>query len=204
VRGPVAESPDRPRQPAHAQTANASPDEARARTTVPGSSLTTPRHRWFEAALVVKGIDGVLEVAGGFLLLFFPLGRLYELVTMATTRDLSNEPHDWIANSVRAAAEHLSSDTKLFASAYLLTHGAVKIFLVVALWRERLWAFPVALFFLTTFVVYQLYRYTHTHGISLLVFASIDVVVMWFVWDEYRARLNLMQEASPPSPDRSP
>lgn len=87
-----------------------------------------PRHRLFEAAILIKGIDGVLEVAGGLLLLFFPLDRLHELVVMATTRELSTEPHDWIANTVRAAAEHLSADTKLFASAYLL---ALMVWLIV-------------------------------------------------------------------------
>ena len=160
------------------------------------------RHRLFEAAILVKGIDGVLEVTGALLLLFFPLDRLHELVVMATTRELSVEPHDWIANMVRTAAEHLSADTKLFASAYLLSHGAVKIFLVDALWRERLWAFPVALCFMATFVVYQAYRYTHTLAISLLVFAAIDIVVMWLVWGEYRARLKLGATASGPASGR--
>ena len=145
-------------------------------------------HRLFEAAIFVKGVDGVLETVGGLLLLFVPLHRLDSLVRWLLTHELSSEPHDWLAKVTAHFLDSLSLDTKLFASVYLIGHGVVKIFLVSALWREKLWAFPVALWFLALFVVYQVYRYTHTHSIALLIFALIDVCVAWFVWREYLAR----------------
>jgi uncharacterized membrane protein len=145
-------------------------------------------HRLFEAAIFVKGVDGVLETVGGLVLLFVPLHRLDSLVRWLLAHELSSEPHDWLAKATAHLLDSLSLDTKLFASAYLIGHGLVKIFLVYALWREKLWAFPIALWFLSLFVVYQLYRYTHTHSIALLIFALIDVCVAWFIWREYLAR----------------
>ena len=144
-------------------------------------------HWLFELSIFIKGVDGVLETIGGLLILFVPLHSLDTLVRWLLARELS-ESHDWLA----AAAEHLlnslSLSTKLFASIYLIAHGLVKIFLVYALWREKLWAFPVALWFIALFVVYQIYRYTHTHSIALLVLALLDVCVAWFIWCEYLAR----------------
>ena len=145
-------------------------------------------HRLFETAIFVKGVDGVLETVGGLLLLSIPLHKLDSLVRWLLAHELSSEPHDWLAKATAHLLDSLSLDTKLFASVYLIGHGLIKICLVYVLWREKLWAFPVALWFLALFVVYQLYRYTHTHSIALLIFAFIDVCVALFIWREYLAR----------------
>jgi uncharacterized membrane protein len=145
-------------------------------------------HRVFELAILVKGVDGVLETLGGLLLLFVPLLSLDTWVQGLVAHELSSERHDWLAHAAKHLLESFSLDTKLFASIYLVGHGLVKIFLVYALWREKLWAFPVALWFIVVFVAYQLYRYAHTHSIALLIFALLDVCVSWFIWREYLAR----------------
>ena len=144
-------------------------------------------HRLFELSIFIKGVDGVLETVGGLLILFVPLHSLDALVRWLLAHELS-ESHDWVARAAEHLLNGLSLNTKLFASIYLIGHGLVKIFLVYALWREKLWAFPVALWFLALFVVYQIYRFTHTHSIALLIFALLDVCVAWFIWCEYLAR----------------
>jgi uncharacterized membrane protein len=144
-------------------------------------------HRLFELAIFVKGVDGALETIGGLLILFVPLRSLDTVVRWLMTHELS-ESHDRLANAAVHLLDSLSLDTKLFASMYLVGHGLVKIFLVYALWREKLWAFPAALWFIALFVVYQLYRYTHTHSTALLIFALLDMCVGWFIWREYLAR----------------
>ena len=151
-------------------------------------------HRLFELAIFVKGADGALETIGGLLILFVPLRSLDTVVRWLVAHELS-ESHDWLADAAEHLLESLSLDTKLFASIYLVGHGLVKIFLVYALWREKLWAFPAALWFIALFVVYQLYRYTHTHSAALLIFALVDVFVGWFIWREYLARKSGLQPA---------
>jgi uncharacterized membrane protein len=144
-------------------------------------------HWLFELSIFIKGVDGVLETVGGLLILFVPLHSLDTLVRWLLAHELS-ESHDWVAGAAEHLLNSLSLDTKLFASIYLIGHGLVKIFLVHALWREKLWAFSVALWFIALFVVYQVYRFTHTHSIALLIFALLDVCVAWFIWREYLAR----------------
>ena len=82
-----------------------------------------------------------------------------------------------------------------FASAYLIGHGVLKIFLAVTLLRERLWAFPTALSVLAIFVAYQLHRFVRTHSIVLLALTVVDLVVMVLIWREYRSRLESVPTA---------
>jgi uncharacterized membrane protein len=144
-------------------------------------------HRLFELAILIKGIDGALETLGGLLILFVPLHSLDTWVRWLVAHELI-ESRDWLAEAARHLLDSLSLDSKKFASVYLVGHGLVKIFLVYALWREKLWAFPVALWFITLFAAYQCYRFTHTHSMALLIFALLDVCVGWFIWREYLAR----------------
>ena len=55
--------------------------------------------------------------------------------------------------------------------------------------RELWWAFPLAIAAFTAFVVYQFYRYSHTHSFWLLVLSATDIVVIILTWMEYRRLL---------------
>ena len=151
----------------------------------------TPRqklHRLFEIGIIIKGVDGVLEILGGVLFLFVSPRTLNSIVIFLTAHELSEDPHDLVARWLRHAVENLSSDTKLFASVYLLIHGLIKVFLVAGLLRGKLWAYPTALGVLGTFILYQLYRFTHTHSLALLAFTVFDIVIVFLVWREYRVQ----------------
>ena len=145
-------------------------------------------HRLFQVAVVVKGIDGVLESIGGVLVLLVSPTALQRLVVVLTQHELAEEPDDWLVAMLRHAAESFSVETKHFASAYLIGHGILKVFLAASLLRERLWAFPVALSVLAAFVAYQLYRFGRTHSMVLLALTVLDIAVMALIWREYHVR----------------
>jgi uncharacterized membrane protein len=145
-------------------------------------------HRLFAVALLLKGFNGLVELAGGVLALFVPLQRVNQLVLWLTASELENHPNDSVAVALAHAAEKLSMGAKLYASFYLLAHGLVKLFLVYSLWRERIWAFPVALSLMAALVCYSIYRFTHTHAIGLLLFAAIDLFIMSVIGREYLMR----------------
>ncbi len=50
-----------------------------------------------------------------------------------------------------------------------------------------------ALGVLFLFVVYQLYRYSYTHSLGLVLLSAFDLVVIALVWHEWRS----MQAAEP-------
>src|SRR5713226_3983654 len=101
-------------------------------------------HRLFAASVLIKGVDGLLETIGGILFMFVSPKALNSLVISLTAHELSEDPDDWFATTLRHVVHNLSSETTLFVSVYLVAHGLIKLFLVAGLLREKLWAYPAA------------------------------------------------------------
>jgi len=139
----------------------------------------------FRTGILLKGIDGILETIGGFLFLFMSRASMNEIVILLTQHELIEDPDDWVALSLRHAFSHLSPGTKLFGSAYLLVHGIIKLFLVTYLLRNKLWSYPVAIVFLTSFIGYQIYRLGVHFSWGLVGLTGFDAAVVLLVWHEY-------------------
>ncbi|MGH8307328.1 MAG: DUF2127 domain-containing protein, partial [Gammaproteobacteria bacterium] len=148
-------------------------------------------HRLFLIGALIKGLDGLLEFIGGGLLLLVSRTDLSKIVLNLTAPELAEDPDDLVANFLRHVVHHLSLNIKYFASIYLLVHGAVKVSLMAGLLRGISWAYRPALFILTVFVLYQIYRFSHTHSLALLVFTVLDVMIIFLVFMEYRSRIGL-------------
>lgn len=145
-------------------------------------------HRLFDLSLYIKGVDGLLELVGGLLFWLLPPQAVGTAVRLVTAHELSEDPSDRIATALRHATSAWLAHPGHFASIYLIGHGMLKLFLVVNVLREKLWAFVPAMLFLAAFVVYQLYRFAHTHALTLLVFSAMDIVIIAVIYREF-ARL---------------
>jgi uncharacterized membrane protein len=143
-------------------------------------------HLFFDIGVIAKGIDGVLEIVGGALLFLISPMQLDHIVRILTQHELTEDPHDLVANYILHSVQGLSAGAKMFGAIYLLWHGVVKVGLVAALLLRRRWAYPVAIVAFLLFLVYQLYRYSHTYAPELLVLSVLDVVVIVLTWLEYR------------------
>ena len=143
-------------------------------------------HVLFDISVIGKGVDGVLEMVGGVLLFFVNPVQINSFVRTLTQHELSEDPHDLLAGYLRHAAQHFSVDLQIFAGVYFLFHGIVKAGLVIALLQRRLWAYPAAMLAFALFIVYQFYRYTHTHSVWLLLLSVVDLFVIVLTWFEYK------------------
>jgi uncharacterized membrane protein len=152
----------------------------------------------FQTGITVKGIDGVLEVLGGMLLWLIHPSAMNAIVRAFTQHALSRDPQDFVAVHLLRASEILVNGNRLFASLYLLSHGATKIVLVVALWMNALWAYPLTIFVFAAFSAYQMYQYSHTHSIAMLLLTIFDVVLICLTWLEWRKREALRASRIPP------
>jgi uncharacterized membrane protein len=94
--------------------------------------------RTFEVSIIAKGLDGLLELVGGLLLLLVTPATINRIVTDLTQHELSEDPHDLIASHLLHLSNGLTGSAVQFAAAYLLLHGIVKVVLVVALLRNKL------------------------------------------------------------------
>jgi uncharacterized membrane protein len=143
-------------------------------------------HQFFEISILLKGAHALIECVGGILLAAIDTSTIIRLVDALTQEELREDPNDFIANHLQSMAHAFTVSTQHFYAFYLLSHGLVKVFLVAGLLRNKPWAYPASLVVLGLFVVYQLYRFSYTHGIGLLVLTFFDVVVIALIWQEYR------------------
>lgn len=154
---------------------------------------TTARDRtWldktFRIGLVLKGLDGVLELVGGVLLLLVTPDQLGSLIRALTQHELVEDPGDLIAGALVHAAGEMTLSSTLFGAVYLLLHGVVKIVLVWAVLKDRLWAYPWMMAFLLTFIVFQAYQVWVAFSWGIILLTVFDVFILWLTWREYRSR----------------
>jgi uncharacterized membrane protein len=145
----------------------------------------------FQIGIILKGLDGVLEVIGGLLLLVVSPATIDRVVTSLTQHELSQDPHDFLAMHLLKTAHGLTGSAVLFGAVYLLSHGAVKIILVAALLHNELWAYPWLIVFLGVFIVYQVYRLSFKPSVGLTLLTLFDAFVAWLTYREYRKQLAL-------------
>ncbi len=140
----------------------------------------------FRVSVTLKGIDGILEIIGGLIVLWISQSGVNHLVALLTEHELSEDPHDFIAAHLLSASRSLAHGGNILASLYLLSHGLAKLVLVVALLFNKLWAYPAMIALLTLFIAYQLYRISYSHSLGLVLLTLFDVFVIWLTWKEYR------------------
>ncbi|MEO6607834.1 MAG: DUF2127 domain-containing protein [Aestuariivirga sp.] len=143
-------------------------------------------HEIFEISILLKGAHAMLECVSGILLVFISTSTIVSVVKTLTQEELIEDPHDLIATGLLNYAQHFSVSTAHFYAIYLLSHGIVKLLLVIGLLKDMLWAYPASLAALGLFILYQLYRYSYSHGIGLIVLTVFDLAVMILIWHEYR------------------
>jgi uncharacterized membrane protein len=149
----------------------------------------------FRAALLVKGLDGAVELLAALALAFGSAHLLDGLVQLVLDHHLLGGPHSALAERFATGEEHLVGSDRTFAVVYLLLHGLTKCGLVIALARRIRPAYPVAVVVLGGFVGYEIYRAVQTGSVLLPVLAAIDVLVIVLVIREYR-RLGPVPEAT--------
>jgi uncharacterized membrane protein len=95
-------------------------------------------HRIFQVSLLLKAAHAAIECAGGIALALVSTSTITDLVDALTQEELIEDPKDLIATHLHVMAEQFSVGTKHFYAFYLLSHGVVKLLLVVGLLRNKL------------------------------------------------------------------
>jgi uncharacterized membrane protein len=144
--------------------------------------------RTFFVSLILKGLDGAIELICGIALFIVTPEQIAAVVRALTHNELSEDPHDLIANWLVRYANSLDVSTTAFGAVYLLVHGVVKIFLVVAVLRGRLWAYPWLIGFLLLFIGYQGFELIAHFSWGLLLLTAFDIFIVILTIREYRLR----------------
>jgi len=110
-------------------------------------------------------------------------------VIFLTAPELLKNPTAHAALFFQRSVEHLITHNKLFAGAYLIVHGLIKVLLVAGLLSQRLWSYPLSLWFMAAFIIYQTYRFFVTGSVWMMALTIVDLIVAILIWREYRAVL---------------
>lgn len=142
--------------------------------------------RTFEIGIILKGLDGVVELIGAVLVGFVPAQTIMHIASKLTAKELAEDPNDFIAGHIVQYAHELAGKDKWFATLFLLSHGMIKIVLVVGLLRTLAWAYPFAFVTLGAFVTYQTWLIMHHFTIGMLLLTLFDLFIIWLTWREYQ------------------
>ena len=144
-------------------------------------------YRFFEAAVFLKGVNAILEISGGLLVLLIHPAFVRKVAEYFTAEELGQDPNDFIASHLRTFAEQYAAvGHHLFAAFYLLSHGIVKFILVIGLLKGKLWSYPASLAVFGLFILYQTYLFIGDRSWTVAALTLFDLVVMYFVWREWK------------------
>lgn len=153
--------------------------------------------RTFHAGITLKGIGGVMETIGGILLWFISPASMDDTLQLFFLQELARNPDGFFTSHVLRESSKLANLDPMFASLYLLSHGITKTALVVCLWLNKLWAYPLTIMVFAGFCVYQVHRYMHTHAISLVLLTIFDLFLIYLTWREYLQQKRIRAEQQP-------
>ncbi len=143
-------------------------------------------HQVFAVSVSLKGFHALFEIVSGIALYFTSAATILSWIDHFTADELSQNPDDWVANHLLKFGQTFSVAQHDFFAFYLLSHGIVKAVLVYGLLKEKLWAYPASFVVFTGFIAYQLYRFSFTHEVSLILLSVFDAFVIMLAWHEYR------------------
>ncbi|PSH35082.1 hypothetical protein BLA47_15960, partial [Yersinia pseudotuberculosis] len=101
-------------------------------------------HAVFELSLLLKASLAMMEIIAGVLTYFVTPQFLLNTLHRITQVSFIESRGDIIANYLLHAAQHLSISSLHFAASYLFIHGAIKLWIIIGLWRKKLGYYPVA------------------------------------------------------------
>ncbi len=142
-------------------------------------------HHLYEASVVIKGIDGILEIVGGSLLIFFSPLTITRTVLFFARLKLTEGSRHHLLSYFYQIASGISLHRRHFYSLLFISHGAIKLILVGGLMKNKLWAYPTTMVIFTAFVFYQMSEIYSSPSILLVVITVVDVLVVLLIGREF-------------------
>lgn len=142
-------------------------------------------HKGFQFGILVKAINSTLEIICGILLVFLSPSRLNNLIIALTQHGLSQYPENVIADFIIKLSSKFTVNTQHFGIFYLVSHGIVKLTLIIFLWKGKSWAYPVTIASLIIFILYQIYRYIMKSSMGLIILTIFDIIMIILTFIEY-------------------
>jgi hypothetical protein len=156
---------------------------------------TTLLDKIFEAGIILKGINGTLELLAGLLLFFLTPERLQHFIQFVTQLNVNHEKQSKVITLFLHSVDHLGTGNRIFLIAYFWSHAAVKLTAVIGILTNKLWAYPFSLITLGILTLFQVGSIIHKASIGMILLTILDAFILWLIWREYgKVKIKLDQK----------
>ena len=145
-------------------------------------------HLAYLIAIIIKGIDGLVETVAGTLIAIYGSHQVYQLAVWLTAPEIARHPESHAVHAIRHGAYGFAHSSHRFAVVYLLAHGILKLGLVINLLIEHLWIFPVSITVLLGFFAFMAAKLAAHWSPWLFAFAMFDLLTVALNANEWRVR----------------
>jgi uncharacterized membrane protein len=149
----------------------------------------------FEFSILLKAVGSIGEMVAGIFVAFVSDAFVLHLASLLTQgiNDVDND--DFLARIAVDAAHLLAVSNNWLVGGYLFVRGLVQFLLVIALFKNKIWAYPAMLFVLLFLVVTQSYEIYRSGSVPTIIITIIDIATIYFVWREYLVVRTLSQSS---------
>jgi uncharacterized membrane protein len=155
----------------------------------------------FKISLYFKGLGAVSDILNGILIWSVSKAFIVTFFLNFFQPILTDNPNDVVSGFIVDSAAAFSISSQYFLAIYLFIHGIIKLFLVINLFRKKIWAYPLSIIVFTLFIIIESYELYLKYSPWLLAFTLIDILVVLLAGHEYgvqrkRIRKNKINEKS--------
>lgn len=140
----------------------------------------------FRIGMVWRIFYGSVRLIVGIFFLRIVGTPLVDVFYQVMRREHLEDPTDLLIQVAGPALQHAPLTVTYFLAGYLIFWGVIDVVLSISLIKEKTWAFPISMYLIGIFVVYEFYRFLHTHSLILLGVIAVDVVLFYLIRREYR------------------
>jgi uncharacterized membrane protein len=142
--------------------------------------------QYFKISVLLKGAISLAEMIAGVALLFLPLSFFVDLAIAIAGQLLPLQISAFISSQLLELLHQFANISGLFIAVYIFSRGFIKVALIWAMLKNKLWAYPSSLVVLGLFVMYQIFELIKTGSLAIIALTIFDLVVMYFIWREYQ------------------
>ena len=139
----------------------------------------------YEFTLLAKGAQAFLEIVAGVLFAFVSTNAITTFVFAIAHSELVETPKDIFSTLLTKGLDQFSAAGKYFLVLYLLSHGIIKLVIIIGLFLKKKWSYPAALIGFGALIIYQSYEIGIKQSLLLIVFTLIDIVILWLIVREH-------------------
>jgi len=143
-------------------------------------------HELFRIGILVKAVDGFIEVCAGIFFYFIGYTRINAILFFVFHSEIVESPRDAFWQFFIDQWHSISLSSNSFWGLLFFAHGALKFALSIALLKNRLWAYPTAAIIFILFVGYEIYTLVSQPSLFLWCITIFDAVVVGLILHEYR------------------